>query len=54
MQDIWQEVSDNKSINSRLWSFGLRCLLTRECGLYEAATFCSATTCAKISPSKVD
>ena len=37
IQDIWQEVSDNKSLYSRLWSFGVRCLRTRECGLYEAS-----------------
>ena len=30
MQEIWQEVSDNKSIYSRLWSFGLRSLRFRE------------------------
>ena len=36
MQEIWQEVSDNKSIYSRLWSFGIRSLRFRECGLYEA------------------
>ena len=36
MQEIWQEVSDNKSIYSRLWSFGVRSLRSRECGLYEA------------------
>ena len=35
MQEIWQEVSDNKSIYSRLWSFGIRSLRFRECGLYE-------------------
>ena len=37
MQDIWQDVSENKSIYSRLWSFGIRCLRSRECGLYEAS-----------------
>ena len=37
MQEIWQEVSDNKSIYSRLWSFGIRSLRFRECGLYEAS-----------------
>ena len=31
MQEIWQEVSDNKSIYSR---FGIRSLRFRECGLY--------------------
>ena len=37
MQEIWQEVGDNKSIYSRLWSFGIRSLRFRECGLYEAS-----------------
>lgn len=32
MQDIWQEISSDKSIYSKLW----RCLRSRECGLYEA------------------
>ena len=37
LQEIWQDVSENKSIYSRLWSFGIRSLRFRECGLYEAA-----------------
>ena len=37
MQDIWEEVRENKSIYSRLWSFGIRSLRARECGLYEAS-----------------
>ena len=37
MQEIWQEVSENKSIYGRLWSFGIRSLRFRECGLYEAS-----------------
>ena len=37
MQEIWQEVGANKSIYSRLWSFGIRSLRSRECGLYEAS-----------------
>ena len=37
MQEIWQEVSDNKNIYGRLWSFGIRSLWFRECGLYEAS-----------------
>ena len=35
--EIWQEVSENKSIYGRLWSFGIRSLRFRECGLYEAS-----------------
>ena len=37
MQEIWQEVSDNKSVYSRHWSFGIRSLRFRKCGLYEAS-----------------
>ena len=37
MQEIWQEVSENKSIYGRLWSFGIRSLRFGECGLYEAS-----------------
>ena len=36
MQDIWKEIQDSKSIYSKLWSFGMRALRSRECGLYEA------------------
>ena len=34
MQDLWEEVGSNKSIYSRLWSFGVRSLRSRECGMY--------------------
>ena len=37
VQEIWEEVSESKSIYSRLWSFGIRSLRFRECGLYEAS-----------------
>ena len=37
LQDLWQEVSSNNSIYSRLWSFGVRSMRSRECGLYEAS-----------------
>ena len=37
MQDLWQEVSSHDSIYSKLWSFGIRSLCSRECGLYEAS-----------------
>ena len=37
MQDLWQEVSSHESIYSKLWSFGIRSLRSRECGLYEAS-----------------
>ena len=37
MQDLWQEVSSHTSIYSKLWSFGIRSLRSRECGLYEAS-----------------
>ena len=37
MQDLWQEVASEKSIYSKLWSFGVRSMRSRECGLYEAS-----------------
>ena len=37
LQDIKQEVSDSKSVYSRLWSFGICSLCSRECGLYETS-----------------
>ena len=37
MQDLWQEVSSHASIYSKLWSFGIRSLRSRECGLYETS-----------------
>ena len=36
MQEVWQEVSDSKSVYSRLWKFGVRALRSRESSLYEA------------------
>ena len=38
---MWQEVGANKSIYSRLWSFGIRSLRSRECGLYDASDLIS-------------
>ena len=37
LQETWQEVSECKMVYGRLWSFGLRMLRSRECGLYEAS-----------------
>ena len=37
MQEVWQEISEQESLYKRLWSFGVRSLRSRECGLYEAA-----------------
>ena len=37
MQEVWQEVSSHQTIYSNLWSFSVRCLRSRECGLYEAS-----------------
>ena len=37
MSEIWQEVSESKTIYGRLWGFGVRMLRSRECGLYEAS-----------------
>ena len=50
MQDLWQQISDNKSIYGRLWSFGVRSLRFRECGLYEASDLCSVITSPKNPP----
>ena len=36
-QDLWQEVSSHASVYSKLRSFGVRSLRSRECGLYEAS-----------------
>ena len=47
LQGIWQEVSDTKSIYSRLWSFGIHSLCSRECGLYEASDLLLVTTSPK-------
>ena len=38
MQEVWQEVNSNSSIYSKLWSFGVRSLRSRECGLYEGSS----------------
>ena len=43
MQDLWQEVSAHSSVYRQLWLFGIRCMRSRECGLYEA----SETTCVR-------
>ena len=37
MQETWEEIASNKGIYSRLFSFGVRSLRSRECGLYEAS-----------------
>ena len=37
LQDLWHEVSSHQSIYSKLWSFGVRSLRSREYGLYEAS-----------------
>ena len=37
LQDLWQEVSSHQSIYSKLWSFGVWSLQSRECGLYVAS-----------------
>ena len=60
MQDLWQEVSSHSSIYSRLWSFGIHSLSSREVGLYEASDLllgdhlCEKSTTIKwidVSPS---
>lgn len=37
MHEIWDEVSSNETLYSKLWGFGIRLLRSRECGLYEAS-----------------
>ena len=37
MQELWQEVSSHSSVYSKLFSFGVRSLHSRKCGLYEAS-----------------
>ena len=37
MQDLCQEMSSHTSIYGKLWSFGVRNLHSRECGLYKAS-----------------
>ena len=47
MQGIWQEVSCHQSLYSKLWSFGVRSLRSRECGLYEASDLLGDQLCGK-------
>ena len=37
MQELWDDISEQESLYKKLWSFGVRSLYSRECGLYEAA-----------------
>ena len=37
MQELWEDISEQESLYKKLWSFGVRSLRSRECGLYEAA-----------------
>ena len=37
MHEVWDEVSSKETLYSKLWSFGIRSLRSRECGLYEAS-----------------
>ena len=32
IQDMWHKVSENMNVYSCLWSFGIHCLHSRECG----------------------
>ena len=52
MQELWQEVSSHNSVYSKLWSFGVRSLRSRECGLYEASDLLLGDhLCGKSKPS---
>jgi hypothetical protein len=37
LQEEWENISDNKSVRSRLFSFGCRMIRSRECGLDEGS-----------------
>ena len=37
MQELWDDISEQESLYKKLWSFGVRSLRSRECGLYEAS-----------------
>ena len=47
MQELWQEVSSHNSVCSKLWSFSVRSLRWRECGLYEASDLLRDHLCGK-------
>ena len=35
MQELWEDISEQESLYKKLWSFGVRSLRSRECGLYK-------------------
>ena len=37
MQEFWDDISEQETLYKKLWSFGVRSLRSRECGLYEAS-----------------
>ena len=37
VQEIWYDISEQETLYKKLWSFGVRFLHSRECGLYEAS-----------------
>ena len=37
MHELWDDISTKETLYSKLWSFGVRSLRSRECGLYEAS-----------------
>ena len=37
MQEMWDDISEQETLYKKLWSFGVRSLRSRECGLYEAS-----------------
>ena len=53
MQDICKKVASEKSIYSRVFSFGIRNRRSRECGLYEASDLLlDKQTCGKSDSTK--
>ena len=37
MRELWDDISEQETLYKKLWSFGVRSLCSRECGLYEAS-----------------
>ena len=37
MQEMWDDISEQETLYKKLWSFGVRSLRSRKCGLYEAS-----------------
>jgi hypothetical protein len=54
-QVLWNEVSSHTSLYSKLWSFGVHSLRSRECGMYEASDLLAnhqVDRCVSASPQE--